>query len=82
MRLAVDANRRQLKTNVESLLSSTIGEELKEALQQSLKLFDAVDNEAKLQSIVMGGTAQGKAQKAFELCTAFQADGEQILNLN
>lgn len=40
------------------------------------------DNEAKLQSIVMGGTAQGKAQKAFELCTAFQADGAEILNLN
>jgi len=40
------------------------------------------DSEAKLQSIVMGGTAQGKAQKAFELCTAFQADGAEILNLN
>lgn len=40
------------------------------------------DRQAKLQSIVMGGTAQGKAQKAFELCTAFQADGAQILQLN
>lgn len=40
------------------------------------------DSEAKLQSIVMGGTAQAKAQKAFELCTSFQADGAQILHLN
>lgn len=40
------------------------------------------DNEAKLQSIVMGGTAQTKSQKAFELCTAFQTDGAEILNLN
>jgi phage/plasmid-like protein (TIGR03299 family) len=40
------------------------------------------DSQAKLQSIVMGGTAQGKAQKAFEICTAFQADGAKILHLN
>ncbi|OXA99145.1 alpha/beta hydrolase [Flavobacterium oncorhynchi] len=40
------------------------------------------DNEAKLQSIVMGGTAQLKSQKAFELCTTFTTDGAEILNLN
>lgn len=40
------------------------------------------DDEAKLQSIVMGGTAQMKSQKAFELCTAFAIDGAEILNLN
>jgi phage/plasmid-like protein (TIGR03299 family) len=40
------------------------------------------DGEAKLQSIVMGGTAQLKAQKAFELCTAFALDGSEIFNLN
>ena len=40
------------------------------------------DNESKLQSIVMGGTAQLKSQKAFELCTAFVKDGAEILNLN
>jgi hypothetical protein len=40
------------------------------------------DDEAKLQSIVMGGTAQIKSQKAFELCTAFSLDGAKILNLN
>ncbi|MFH6936015.1 DUF932 domain-containing protein [Flavobacterium sp. FlaQc-30] len=40
------------------------------------------DGEAKLQSIVMGGTAQEKAQKAFDLCMAFKTDGAEILNLN
>lgn len=40
------------------------------------------DDEAKLQSIVMGGTAQGKAQKAFELCTAFAQDGNAIFSLS
>lgn len=40
------------------------------------------DDEAKLQSIVMGGTAQTKTQKAFELCTAFAQDGAGILHLN
>ncbi len=40
------------------------------------------DDEAKLQSIIMGGTAQLKAQKAFELCTAFSAHGNEIFNLN
>ncbi len=47
MRLAVDANRRQLKTNVEILISSAIRQELKEALQKSVSLFDEVNNEAK-----------------------------------
>ena len=40
------------------------------------------DGEAKLQSIVMGGTAQLKSQKAFELCCAFAADGADSLLLN
>jgi phage/plasmid-like protein (TIGR03299 family) len=40
------------------------------------------NNEAKLQSIVMGGTAKLKSQKAFELCTAFGLYGVEILNLN
>ncbi len=40
------------------------------------------NDEAKLQSIVLGGTAQLKSQKAFELCTAFALDGAEILNLN
>ena len=40
------------------------------------------DNESKLQSIVMGGTAQLKSQKAFELCTAYVKDGAEIFNLN
>ncbi len=40
------------------------------------------DDEAKLQSIIMGGTAQLKAQKAFELCNAFAQDGAAIFSLN
>ncbi|MDX2001817.1 MAG: DUF932 domain-containing protein [Chitinophagales bacterium] len=40
------------------------------------------DEETKLQSIVMGGTAQVKAQKAFELCSAFAQDGAGTLSFN
>ena len=40
------------------------------------------NDEAKLQSIVLGGTAQLKSQKAFDLCTVFALDGAEILNLN
>ncbi len=47
MRLAVDANRGQLKTNTLALMASPIGEGLKAALQKSIELFDAVTNEAK-----------------------------------
>lgn len=49
MRLAVDANRRQLKTNVELLTNGSypVSEVLKTALQKSLSLFEEVNNEAK-----------------------------------
>lgn len=40
------------------------------------------DDEAKLQSIVMGGTAQLKTQKAFELCTSFEKIGADAFELN
>lgn len=40
------------------------------------------DSEAKLQSIVLGGTAQLKSQKAFDLCSVFATDGAEILNFN
>jgi hypothetical protein len=40
------------------------------------------DDEAKLQSIVMGGTAQIRAQKAFELCTSFEKIGADIFQFN
>lgn len=40
------------------------------------------DEEAKLQSIVLGGTAQTKSQKAFELCAAFAKDGGGIFSFN
>ena len=39
------------------------------------------DDEAKFKSI-MGGTAQIKAQKAFDLCTSFSVEGADALNLN
>ena len=40
------------------------------------------NDEAKLQSIVMGGTAQMKSQKAFELCASFQKIGTDVFNFN
>lgn len=40
------------------------------------------DNEAKLQSIVMGGTAQNRAQKAFELCSGFAKNDSGIFLMN
>lgn len=38
------------------------------------------DSEAKLQSIILGGTAQLKSQKAFEICTNFQNMGTKCFN--
>lgn len=40
------------------------------------------DDEAKLQSIVMGGTAQIKSQKAFELYSSFEKIGSDVFNFN
>ncbi|WP_313385946.1 DUF932 domain-containing protein [Chishuiella sp.] len=40
------------------------------------------NDEAKLQSIVLGGTAQLKSQKAFDLCTDFAQYGSEILHFN
>jgi pyruvate/2-oxoacid:ferredoxin oxidoreductase alpha subunit/pyruvate/2-oxoacid:ferredoxin oxidoreductase beta subunit/Pyruvate/2-oxoacid:ferredoxin oxidoreductase gamma subunit len=47
MRLAIDAVRKQLKTNVTLLLQNAISEELKASLEKCLLLFDKTDNEAK-----------------------------------
>lgn len=47
MRLAVDANRKQLKTNLEKLLPLLGAGDLKDALVKSLGRFDEVDKEAK-----------------------------------
>ncbi len=47
---------------------------------QNVKKFG--DEQAKLQSIVMGGTGQLKAQRAFELCTDFAKDGADSFALN
>ncbi|AZB30314.1 DUF932 domain-containing protein [Chryseobacterium balustinum] len=40
------------------------------------------DDETKLQSIVMGGTAQMKSQKAFELCEKFAGFGADSILMN
>ncbi len=40
------------------------------------------DNEAKLQSIVLGGTAQLRSQKAFDLCENFARFGAETLIMN
>ena len=40
------------------------------------------DDEAKLQSIVLGGTAQLKSQKAFDLCRSFAEIGTDIFLMN
>ena len=40
------------------------------------------DNEAKLQSIVLGGTAQLRSQKAFDLCESFARAGAETLIMN
>ncbi|MXN91680.1 DUF932 domain-containing protein [Flavobacterium sp. Sd200] len=40
------------------------------------------DGEDKLKSLVMGGTAQGKAQRAFDLCSEFEQNGAGIFLQN
>lgn len=47
MRLAIDANRKQLKTNIETYLSKYKTTKLGKALIQSLDFWDKVDNKAK-----------------------------------
>jgi pyruvate-ferredoxin/flavodoxin oxidoreductase len=47
MRLAVDSNRKQLKTNVQSLLPLLNNASLRSALEKGLILFDEVTREAK-----------------------------------
>lgn len=40
------------------------------------------DGEAKLKSLLLGGTAQSRTQKAFDLCDAFASKGATALYLN
>jgi hypothetical protein len=40
------------------------------------------DNEARLKSILFGGTAQQRVQRAFNLCDDFAMKGESALHLN
>ena len=50
MRLAVDANRRQLKSTVKKLLAKNVSADLKEALTWSLENWKDVSDEAKVNS--------------------------------
>ena len=45
IRLAVNSNRKQLKSNIEKLLELGITEELKESLQKNLELWEKTDSE-------------------------------------
>jgi len=47
MRLAANANRRQLKYNVEKALKAGVSDDLKTALEKTLELWDNIDAEAK-----------------------------------
>jgi hypothetical protein len=40
------------------------------------------NEEAKLKSLVYGGTAATKAQRALDLCSAFATEGKEILLMN
>jgi len=46
MRLAVDANRKQLKWNIDQLLSKGTTPELKAALEKNLELWESIENDA------------------------------------
>jgi pyruvate-ferredoxin/flavodoxin oxidoreductase len=63
MRLAVDANRRQLKANVQTLRASIPSGDLKDALEKALQWFDETNNEAKtnaetVKQLLAAATAQ------------------------
>ncbi|GEM63857.1 hypothetical protein SF1_18390 [Sphingobacterium faecium NBRC 15299] len=47
---------------------------------QNVKKFS--DDEDKLKNIVLGGTAQKRSQKAFDLCTSIEMNGAEILQFN
>jgi pyruvate-ferredoxin/flavodoxin oxidoreductase len=66
MRLAVDSNRRQLKMNVEKLLSCNLTNvELKSALEKSMALWDNVGEDA----VSAQEAAKAAIAKAVEICT-------------
>lgn len=47
---------------------------------QNVKEFKS--DEEKLKNIVLGGTAQKRSQKAFDLCTSYAIDGAGVLEFN
>ncbi len=47
MRLAVDANRRQLHTNIQNILNNGVADELRDSLNKALELWKKTDADAK-----------------------------------
>jgi pyruvate-ferredoxin/flavodoxin oxidoreductase len=68
MRLAVDSNRKQLKSNIKELLKTEVNNELKQALNKSLELWKKTDTDA-----------QSAAQKVKDLLpNALKTSNEQL----
>ncbi|MCD6413594.1 MAG: pyruvate:ferredoxin (flavodoxin) oxidoreductase [Elusimicrobia bacterium] len=51
MRIAVNSNRKQLRTNIEKFLKISSDEELRKAFEKNLSLWDKTDEEAKRSSV-------------------------------
>ncbi len=64
MRLAVDANRKQLRYNVEKLLTNGTGAKLETLLRKALELWNAKDNEAVQNSIQIQSILKDSLKKA------------------
>lgn len=64
MRLAVDANRKQLRYNVEKLLTNGTDAKLETLLRKALELWNAKDNEAVQNSIQIQNVLQDSLKKA------------------
>ncbi|MBN1270710.1 MAG: pyruvate:ferredoxin (flavodoxin) oxidoreductase [Candidatus Aminicenantes bacterium] len=79
MRLAVDANRKQLLYNIDRILSLEITSELKKALERSRELWKSVDDEAKEAAKVVKAAlpdainkASGEAKDVLDKIIEFQ----------
>jgi pyruvate-ferredoxin/flavodoxin oxidoreductase len=66
MRLAIDANRKQLKWNIEKLLGNGAPAELKSAFKKSLELWDKTDEEAQAAAQKVKDLLPGAAKSARE----------------
>ncbi len=69
MRLAVDANRKQLKYNVEILIEKKITPELKKALEYALENWDSIDAEMKINTVKIKELLKQSQNLPCENCT-------------